>query len=102
LAVAAACTGGGDGSAGGNSKYENDSGLGIEVISSRPEYVTGGDALVAVTLPEGAGAGDVKIEVGGENRTASFAPDPENDGRLLGLVCGLPAGGSELPGLVCG
>jgi hypothetical protein len=95
LTVAAACTGGGGGDedAGTN---DNENGLVVEVVSSRPEYVTGGDALVAVTLPEGVKAGDVEIEVGGENRTASFAPDPEHDGRLLGLVSGLPEGDSEI------
>jgi hypothetical protein len=92
----AACTGGGDNGAGRDGEDENESGPVVEVVSSRPEYVTGGDALVAVTLPEGVGAGHVEIEVGGENRTASFAPDPEHDGRLLGLVSGLPEGDSEI------
>ena len=44
----------------------------------------------------GVEAGDIEIEVGGEKRTASFAPDPENDGRPLGLVSGLPEGDPEI------
>ncbi len=58
--------------------------------------MTGGDSLVAVTLPDGVDAGDVEIEVGGDDRTASFAPDPEHEGGLLGLVSGLPEGKSDI------
>ncbi len=95
LAVTAACTGGSGGDAEGAGNT-NDAGLVVEVVSSRPDYVTGGDALVAVTLPDGAEPGDVTIEVGGDDVTASFAPDPEHDGRLLGLVSGLPEGRSDI------
>ena len=92
LVVMAGCTGGTEDA----DSNENPNGLVVEVISSRPEYVTGGDALVAVTLPDGVEAGDVEIEVGGDSRTASFAPDPEHAGRLLGLVSDLPEGESEI------
>ena len=92
LIVATACTGGTEDA----DEDDNETGLVVEVISSRPEYVTGGDALVAVALPDGVDAGDVKIEVGGDQRTASFAPDPETEGRLLGLVSGLPEGDTDI------
>jgi Tannase-like family of unknown function (DUF6351) len=92
LIVATACTGGTEDA----DEDENETGPVVEVISSRPEYVTGGDALVAVALPDGLDAGDVKIEVGGDERTASFAPDPETEGRLLGLVSGLPEGDTDI------
>jgi Tannase-like family of unknown function (DUF6351) len=92
LIVATACTGGAEDA----DEDDNETGLVVEVISSRPEYVTGGDALVAVALPDGVDAGDVKIEVGGDERTASFAPDPETEGRLLGLVSGLPEGDTDI------
>jgi hypothetical protein len=92
LIVATACSGGTEDA----DEDDNESGLLVEVVSSRPEYVTGGDALVAVALPDGVDAGDVKIEVGGDERTASFAPDPETEGRLLGLVSGLPEGDSDI------
>jgi Tannase-like family of unknown function (DUF6351) len=93
-AAAVACSGGGDDGDGAGSS--EDDGLGVEVVSSRPEYVTGGDALVAVSLPEGVDAGDVTVEADGDEVTDAFAPDPEDATRLVGLVDGLPEGESEI------
>jgi hypothetical protein len=65
-------------------------GLTVAVVSSRPEYVTGGDALVAVSLPKGVAIEDVSVSVGGTEVTERFTPDPDDGSRLVGLVDGLP------------
>ena len=41
----------------------------IEVVSSAPDQVTGGDALIAVTLPDGVDATEVRIERNGTDVT---------------------------------
>ncbi|CAN5839696.1 DUF6351 family protein [soil metagenome] len=61
----------------------------VETLSGRADLVTGGDALVEVTLPAGAGAAGVRIDVGGRDVTAAFS---ERDGALLGLVTGMDIG----------
>ncbi|MFI6322141.1 DUF6351 family protein [Nonomuraea sp. NPDC050556] len=64
-------------------------GSGIEVLSSRPDQVTGGDALVRV-----AGT-TTKVLLNGKDVTASFTPDP--GGRsMTGLVTGLELGDNRL------
>ncbi|KAA9134268.1 DUF6351 family protein [Microbacterium caowuchunii] len=64
-------------------------GLDVSVVSSRPDSVTGGDALVRVA---GAGA-DVRVTAAGIDVTDVFVP--HGDG-LIGLVDGLPLGVSDL------
>ena len=91
--VVAGCSGDDDDGGGGAAE---DGGLEIEVVSSRPEYVSGGDALVAVTLPDGTSADDVVVEAADTDVTDAFAPDPADDARLVGLVEGLPPGASEI------
>ena len=108
----------------GRSHRERD-GLVLEVLSSRPEFVSGGDALVSVRLPSGDGsahadpAGDrdghargkdhgdaghgtggpdavLRVELNGKDITEKFAASA--DGRWTALVEGLPEGalGSSL------
>ena len=92
--VAAGCSGDDDGGAAGAD--DESGGLAIEVVSSRPEYVSGGDALVAVSLPEDVSADDVSVEAGDTDVTGAFAVDPADRARLVGLVEGLPEGESEI------
>ena len=66
--------------------------LELEVVSSRAEYVTGGDALIGVRLAEGVDPGDVTVAAGDTDVTASFEPDPDDLRRLLGLVRDLAEG----------
>src|SRR5437868_5497138 len=47
---------------------------GVEVLSSRPELVTGGDALVHVTLP--GGSLPLRITSNGVDITSRFQKDP--------------------------
>lgn len=55
------------------------------VSNPKPEFVSGGDALVRVT-----GRGHVRVTRNGENVTASFVR--QSDGSLVGLVTGLRRG----------
>jgi Tannase-like family of unknown function (DUF6351) len=94
LAAVAACSGGGSGGPAGG---DAGAGLRVEVLSSRPEYVSAGDALVAVTVPRGSAPRDVKVTAGdGTDVTAAFHPDPGDRRRLVGLVDGLPEGRSAI------
>jgi hypothetical protein len=71
----------------------------IEVVSGRGDLVTGGDALLQLTAPEGASVGDLQVTVDGRDVTEAFVG--QEDGTALGLVDGLDLGESvvqaELP-----
>ena len=70
-------------------------GLQLRVLSSRPDMVSGGDALVRVELPAGMAARDVKLTVNGADATAKLKADAS--GRALtGLVTGLTMGPNTL------
>jgi hypothetical protein len=70
-------------------------GLQLRVLSSRPDMVSGGDALVRVDLPAGVAAQDVKLTVNGTDATAKLKADAS--GRALtGLVTGLAIGSNVL------
>ena len=67
----------------------------LTVLSSRPDMVSGGDALLAVSLPSGASAADVRVTVNGADATPAFRPDPAGQ-RLLGLVNRLQLGSNTV------
>ena len=94
--VAAGCRDDGAGGRGGDGAEGADAGLAVEVVSSRPEYVSGGDALVAVKMPDGVEPADVTVAAGDVDVTDVFVPDPDDSARLVGLVEDLPAGSSEI------
>lgn len=66
----------------------------IAVVSSRPEYVTGGDALVDI-VPPAAGA-SVKVTLNGVDVSSVFRADPRNAGHLVGVVTGVRDGSNTL------
>jgi Tannase-like family of unknown function (DUF6351) len=67
----------------------------LSVLSSRPDQVSGGDALVRVDVPRTVPLQQVTVTRNGEDVTAAFAPAP--DGRALqGLVSGFELGRNEL------
>jgi Tannase-like family of unknown function (DUF6351) len=68
--------------------------LAITVLSGRADQVTGGDALLRVTVPRKVDPADVRVERNGVDVTAAFAPD--GDGALVGLVTGLTEGDNEV------
>src|SRR5712671_4765 len=63
--------------------------LSVEVLSSRPELVTGGDALVRITATEAP-----KVTVGASDVSGAFRPDQK--GGWVGLIEGLKDGGNQL------
>src|SRR5207247_628079 len=65
-------------------------GLSIEVLSSRPELVTGGDALVKISGVEAA----PQVTVGGKDVSGVFKSDAK--GGWVGLVAGLKDGDNAL------
>jgi hypothetical protein len=70
-------------------------GLQLRVVSSRPDMVSGGDALVRVELPAGMAARDVKVTVNGADATAKLKADAAGRS-LTGLVTGLVVGPNTL------
>src|SRR4051794_5430778 len=65
--------------------------LSIDVLSSRADEVSGGDALLRVRLRPGDAARDLTVVRNGTDVTAAFRPDP--GGRsLTGRVTGLRLG----------
>jgi hypothetical protein len=73
---------------------QTQSGLDIQVLSNRADLISGGDALVEIVLPPGFGASGLHVEVGNRDVTPSFAL--RANGRVLGVVDGLPVGASVL------
>jgi hypothetical protein len=66
----------------------------IDVLSNRADLISGGDALVAVTLPAGTDPGAVTMTLGGSDVTSQFALRP--NGRYEGLLTGLADGPNTL------
>ena len=64
--------------------------LGIDVLSSRPDLVTGGDALVRIFGVEAA----PKVTVGASDVSGAFRPDSK--GGWVGLIEGLTDGANRL------
>ncbi|MDQ6627465.1 MAG: DUF6351 family protein [Pseudomonadota bacterium] len=73
---------------------ENDPLNPIQILSSEPSLISGGDALVQVALPPGTAASAVKILAGGSDMTTRFKE--VTPGSLLGVVSGLPVGTSTI------
>ena len=82
LVVATACGGG-----------ESSAEIRIEVLSSAPEMVTGGDALVRITVPESVDPGTVEVRLGTEDVTGNFQADGS---ALTGLLTNLSPGSNAL------
>ncbi|WP_299033547.1 DUF6351 family protein [uncultured Pseudokineococcus sp.] len=62
----------------------------LEVVSSRPDAVTGGEALVRVDLPPGVRPRSLEVRRDGEDVTAEF--QRSRSGGLLALIDGLEPG----------
>jgi hypothetical protein len=65
--------------------------LTLDVLSSAPHRVTGGDALIRVRVGGRDDPGRVRVRVGGTDVTAAFTVDPGRR-ELVGVVSGLPTG----------
>jgi uncharacterized tannase-like protein DUF6351 len=66
----------------------------ITTLSNRADLVSGGDALVKVSLPKGVGASRLKLKLGKKNVTRALSRTGK--GRLEGLVSGLRNGRNVL------
>ena len=87
VAILAAC---------GGSDDDDDVGTAqITVLSNRADLVSGGDALVQVTVPDNAEASQLAVTLNGTDITGSFTNDAANN-RLVGLVSGLVEGENQL------
>ena len=77
-------------------RHHGDRDFRIEVLSSRPYMVSGGDALVRVTVKKkDISLGKVRIELNGHNITGAFRTDAAAR-TLTGLVSGMRLGDNEL------
>src|SRR5690606_18364034 len=105
VVLATACSSSGDDPAsgpdgGGGGGGNPGSALRVTTVSGPAEYVTGGDAVIAVDSPAGDPLDAVTVTVDGVDVTDRFAPDdsphrvPGAAPRLLGLVDELPEGTS--------
>ena len=72
-----------------------DGGIELTVLSGRPDTVSGGDALLGISLPSDAAPADVRVSVNGSDVTSAFRPDAGTR-RLVGLVGGLRLGANEV------
>jgi hypothetical protein len=63
------------------------------VLSSRPELVSGGDALIKVNSPPGIDVSRITVALNGVDVTSSFQP---TEGGIMGLVSGLQLGQNTL------
>lgn len=81
------------GSSGGTTGEPPASALSLVVLSSRPDMVTGGDALVEVRFPAEVAGDEVSVLAGAVDVTDAFTLV---DGRLLGVVEGLELGETVL------
>ena len=72
----------------------NDPSNPIQILSSQPSLVSGGNALVQVALPAGTAASGVRVVAAGSDQTSRF--QQASPGKLLGVVQGLPIGTSTI------
>ncbi|MDH3319984.1 MAG: DUF6351 family protein, partial [Betaproteobacteria bacterium] len=80
----------------GRERHHGDRDFRIEVLSSRPDMIAGGDALVRVTVrKKHVKLSDVRVELNGADVTGAFTADPAA-GTLTGLVTGMRLGRNEL------
>src|SRR5262245_53716244 len=77
---------------------EGRSDLKIVVLSNRADLLSGGDALVEIVLPAEADVSTlvVQLAMGEMKRDVTGAFVRRSNGRVLGMVTGLPAGDSAL------
>jgi hypothetical protein len=66
-------------------------GVSIDVLSNRPDLISGGDALVAISAPD---VSKLRVRLGGHDITSAFAI--RSDGRFEGLVTGMKDGANVL------
>jgi hypothetical protein len=74
--------------------------LSLSVESSRPDLVSGDNALIAVDVPAPDPIGKVRVRRNGVDVTPAFQPEVGQPRRLVGLVSGLRDGSNRISALV--
>ncbi|MGF6507093.1 DUF6351 family protein [Paraburkholderia sp. 32] len=83
------------GACGGGSDNSPTGVVTVQTLSSRPDVVSGGDALIQVQLAAGdVNPADLSVTAAGNGLTSSLKPVA--DGSLVGLVSGFPDGNSDI------
>lgn len=70
-------------------------GINIATLSSRPDIVSGGAALVRVSVPSGISLTDIMVLLNSQDVTSAFQAEAGGHS-LLGLLQGMPLGRNEL------
>ncbi len=78
--------------------------LAVHVLSNRADAISGGDALVSVSVPRGVPASSVKVTLGSSDVTSEFAVRANGgyEGLLTGLQVGANSVTAEAPGATSG
>ncbi len=71
-------------------RAEASSAVVVEVLSGRGDLVSGGDALLQLTPPDGVSVEELRVSEDGRDVTDAFVP--RDDGTAWGLVAGLDVG----------
>src|SRR5690606_34950532 len=79
----------------------------MATVPTDSRYISGGDALVAVTLQGGLGPGSISFTLNGDDVTGAFRAAPPDwldrpGPALLGLLTGLRDGENQLEAIVDG
>ena len=75
--------------------HAQNGGLRLSALSSRPEFVSGGDVLVRVDVPAGTAMNGVKVSLNGADVTGKLRADA--GGRsLTGVIDGLTPGSNQM------
>src|SRR5260221_2285075 len=75
-------------------KADTPSSVTIEVLSSRADLVSGGSAVVGITVPAGVPFSDLAVRLGNQDVTGAFAV--RSNGKIEGMVDGLQEGSNTL------
>src|SRR5215469_8935751 len=76
------------------SAADTDPGLAITTLSSRPDTVGGGSALVRISVPSGVPLTTLVVLLNSQDVTSAFQPEARRNS-LLGLVQGMTLGRNE-------
>ena len=95
LAASAAASAGAPTAARPDGKGTTHPPLEVEVVSSAPDQITGGDARVHIDVPAGFPLDQIKVLVNGWNQADAFSPIPGTN-TLSGVIDGLYEGRNRL------
>ena len=78
-----------------SSAFAQESRLQLRALSTRPEFVTGGDVLVRVEVPAGTSAAAPRVSLNGADVTSQLRAD-QGGRSLSGVVTGLTIGSNQM------